>query len=222
MPAGSLARVRSLVVSDTFGQRVRVAPATTVEGPAGDWRMFALSPAADGLFVAPALVSALRGRDLEEVLLLRDEAANLAWAVERTVEGEHGRPVDRAQAAYAARPDDRAPPANGETFGYRLMTDVPEHWLPLVPQRAEPDDPATTLALGSLGTEALGRILHPLGLVLREEEVPRDGARVTRGYRMARWVDGSTFLWLGGASWSAAARARAACGFDAMSADPHM
>ena len=219
-PAGSLARVLSLVVSDTFGQRVRVAPATTVEGPGGDWRMFTLSPAADGLFVAPALVSALRGRDLEEVLLLRDEAANLAWAVERTVEGAHGRPVDRAQAAYAARPDDTAPRANGETFVYRLMTDVPEHWLPLVPQRAEPDDPATTLALGSLGTEPLGRILHPAGLVLREEEVPREGARVTRAYRMARWVDGSTCLWLGRRKQVGRGEGSSSLRFDAMSTDP--
>jgi hypothetical protein len=34
-------------------------------------------------------------------------------------------------------------------------------------------------------------------LTLREDEVPRDGARATRAYQLARWLDGSTLLWLG-------------------------
>ena len=34
-------------------------------------------------------------------------------------------------------------------------------------------------------------------LLLREDEVPREGARATRAYQLARWVDGTTFLWLG-------------------------
>jgi hypothetical protein len=35
-------------------------------------------------------------------------------------------------------------------------------------------------------------------VALREDEVPREeGARATRAYQLARWMDGSTFLWLG-------------------------
>jgi hypothetical protein len=34
-------------------------------------------------------------------------------------------------------------------------------------------------------------------VVIREEEVPREGRRVTRSYQLARWIDGTTFLWLG-------------------------
>jgi len=34
-------------------------------------------------------------------------------------------------------------------------------------------------------------------LRLREEEVPREGARATRAYQLARWIDGTTLLWLG-------------------------
>lgn len=34
-------------------------------------------------------------------------------------------------------------------------------------------------------------------LLLYEEEVPREGARVTRTYQYARWIDGSTHLWVG-------------------------
>ena len=47
--------------------------------------------------------------------------------------------------------------------------------------------------------EAQGRILNPdvnrLGIF--EEEVPREGVRVTRSYQATRWHDGSTHLWVG-------------------------
>ena len=47
---------------------------------------------------------------------------------------------------------------------------------------------------------ALGRILNPdpgRPLELHEEEVPREGVRVTRNYQYVRWFDGSTHLWIG-------------------------
>jgi len=43
-----------------------------------------------------------------------------------------------------------------------------------------------------------GRLLEPhRALTLYEEEVPREGARVTRAYQYTRWLDGSTYLWAG-------------------------
>ena len=43
-----------------------------------------------------------------------------------------------------------------------------------------------------------GRVLEPnRELLLFDEEVPREGARVTRTYQYARWIDGSTHLWIG-------------------------
>jgi hypothetical protein len=49
-----------------------------------------------------------------------------------------------------------------------------------------------------------GRILEPdrtpagaNPFRIHEEEVPRAGARVTREYQYARWIDGSTHLWVG-------------------------
>jgi hypothetical protein len=220
VPAGSLTRIVTLDVRDTFGRIVRVGPTSALEGPAGEWRMFGVSPAGpvaaaapppDVLLVAPALASSLEGRAIEEVLLLRDETANLAWAVERTVEGDNAMPVDRAGAAYERRPDPPPPPPASNTLAYRLRTDVREHWLPLMPQRLQPGDPSMTLHLGALplvrpdGTitpiRPLGRLLTAATpgaeVVVREEEVPREGARVTRAYQLARWIDGTTFLWLG-------------------------
>jgi hypothetical protein len=220
VPQGSLVRIVSLDVRDTFGRTLRVGPTSALEGALGGWRMFTLTrdgaaaqvPAGaygDALLVPPVLAAGLQGRDLEEVLLLRDETANLAWAVERRVEGQNGAPVDRAQAAYEAAGPAPPPPEPTGTLAYRLAGTVPEHWLPLLPERTKPDDPSLGLRLGALPRTLpdgsvqpippQGRLLQPLaggGLVLSEEEVPREGVRVTRAYQLARWVDGSTFLWL--------------------------
>jgi hypothetical protein len=33
-------------------------------------------------------------------------------------------------------------------------------------------------------------------LFIHDEEVPREGARITRSYQYARWTDGRTFVWM--------------------------
>jgi hypothetical protein len=209
-PIGTVVRISRLDVRDTFGRTVTIGPTA----PAGDWGMFGLSradgPPDGAVLLAPTLAASVQGRDLEDVLLLRDEAANLAWAVERTTEGEDGRPADRAQAAYEAVPL-KPPPAAAGTLPYRLRTDPPPHWFPLMPQRAQPTNPSMSFRLGAIprtqpGGPATplhprGRLLAPMvkdpSLTLREEEVPRAGARATRAYQLARWIDGTTLLWLG-------------------------
>jgi hypothetical protein len=215
VPVGALVEIDRLEVRDTFGRTLTIGP--TADSDASRWGMFGLS-AADGshrnaLLVAPALAASLQGRIVEEVLLLRDETANLAWAVERTVEGDDGLPADRAQGTYERHPPVGDPPGTEATERrtYRLRTDVPEHWLPLLPHRDHTGDPSMTFHLGALtrrnpdGTAQpvlpLGRLLQPstaeASVVIREEEVPREGRRVTRSYQLARWIDGTTFLWLG-------------------------
>ena len=104
---GSLVSVRSLVVRDTFGESILIEP--TEQAAAGrstaPWRMFRQSdaelaagagPAPGVLLLVPVIAGALEGDALEDVLLLRDEMANLAWAVERVVEGADGRPRNRS------------------------------------------------------------------------------------------------------------------------------
>ena len=123
-PAGSLVRIVALDVRDTFGRVVRVGPTTSTRAAECGLahvrdlarrrvrrRGAGINAPQDVLFVAPALASSLQGRAIEEVLLLRDEMANMAWAVERSVEGAHGLPMDRAAAEYARRPDPAPPSA---------------------------------------------------------------------------------------------------------------
>src|SRR4051812_12199122 len=51
----------------------------------------------------PALAPNLGGPPLEEVLFLRDEMANLAWAIERTVESAAGQPLNRFETDLEKR-----------------------------------------------------------------------------------------------------------------------
>jgi hypothetical protein len=94
---------------------------------------------------------------------------------------------------------------------YLLSSQVPPNWIPLLPvQIPNPAQPTTPgQALSRLKR---GAVLQPDGtkkvhvattdvllslsnLLLYDEEVPREGARITRQRRLARWTDGSTWLW---------------------------
>jgi hypothetical protein len=138
---GSLCQTHSLVITDTFGVRVLIKPNSESGVPHSLWRMFQLSftrgsgigvPVSNTFFLPPTLVKSLHGRPIEEVLFLRDEMANLAWAVERQVESPSGAALNRFEsylelqrrAPQAAVP---TPPPPGARR-YLLSTEVPDYW----------------------------------------------------------------------------------------------
>jgi hypothetical protein len=203
VPVGSLVRVDSVVVTDTFGERFLIEPASA---PAR-WGLYRPSRPDGGseavLVVLPTVVDTLHSRPLEETVLLRDEMANLVWGVESTVASAVGRPLDRlSEAARAATTP--APPVGSSELVYRLQSVVPEHWIPFVPVEHAPGVMHLRRSLqqrsGPGGTEAVlpqGQLLAQDGLEIPEEQVPRAGVSVTREWQSSRWVDGSTHVWLG-------------------------
>ncbi|MEP7309263.1 MAG: hypothetical protein ABJA98_27480 [Acidobacteriota bacterium] len=217
---GSLARVAALEVVDTFGQR-RTIPAAS-EGDAGRRsRLFRLStrgagPTSDALFVPPALGPSLESTAIEQVRFARDEVANIVWAIERAIESPVGRPLD-------LRRDQPAPPnpvgADGAAVQYQLMSTLPRNWLPLVPLDSI-SAPPVKLTLGAVLVEGVVQTPAPRGRIvssdvsLAAEEVPRDGLDVTRIYRYARWVDGSTRVWAARRRRPASGEASSALRFD--------
>ena len=213
LPVGSLCQIRALVVTNTFGERILIPHTTQVDGSSSPWQMFMLAQDSQRLFfLPPVLGPSLHSAPCEEVLFLRDEMANVAWGVERIVESAAGRPLDRYEAyqeAQQKKEQEGAAPAaggtDGETLTYRLGTTVPEYWIPLLPVQ---DGASIRLKRGvipEIEAGEVGRLLEPLGrilepgreLLLQDEEVPREGVRVTRAYQYARWIDGSTYLWIG-------------------------
>jgi hypothetical protein len=63
----------------------------------------------------------------------------------------------------------------------------------------------------------LGRLLAP-DVPLFEEEFIREGVRVERIYRLARWTDGSTHLWLARRKITGAVAGASGLQFDRVSA----
>ena len=164
-----------------------------------------LVPDANLFMLPPALMTTLESRPIEEVLFLRDEMANMAWGVEKVVESAIEQPLNRfEQQRYQEPPE---PNQSNETLKYKLATQVPDNWVPLLPVQSSS---GLRLKRGKVlkvdGSQQLvgakGRILNPdglaaNGLAICEEEIPREGVRVTRTYQLARWQDGSTHLWIG-------------------------
>ena len=133
--------------------------------------------------------------------------ANLAWGIERVIESPLERPLNRFEAHVARaqqREPAREPSAATGLLRYRISTGTPDYWIPLVPVRTPRGLRLKRGAvLDTTGAptivHARGRILSDSGeaLELYEEEVPREGVRVTRKHQYTRWTDGSTHLWIG-------------------------
>jgi hypothetical protein len=223
LPVGSVTRVDSLVVTDTFGVRSLVRPLNDPALPPAFFSMWQPSlrnpdlssgerVVANRFFLPPTLPRTLDSTPLEDVLFMRDEMANLAWAIERIVESPIEQPAQRYDLRESAPvPSDSI---NTDLPRYLLASEVPRNWIPLVPVHVpnplQPNTPGQVLSrlkraamLQANGTTTTvhseaGEILRSVAnLLLYDEEVPREGVRITRQRRLARWTDGSTWLWTG-------------------------
>jgi hypothetical protein len=217
-------RVESLVVTDTFGVRSLIRPIGDPALPQPFFSMWQMAqkgtssfsaapprPIPNRFFLPPTLSTSLDSPPLEDVLFMRDEMANLAWAIERTIESPIEQPAQRYEAPDAVPIDPPSHVINGTLPRYLLSSQVPPNWIPLLPiQIPNPAFPSTSgqilsrLKRGAVlqpdGTTkihaAKGDVLLSAGnLLFYDEEVPREGARITRQRRLARWTDGSTWLW---------------------------
>jgi hypothetical protein len=219
---GDVARIHTLRVSDTFGVTVDVRPSREATVPG--WTVFQHTPVDDAspladVFVLPATVRhALQGAPLEEVTMFRDEMANLVWGVERVVQGPSGEPVARGLIESRSLRQSIPGDLGDAKIVYRLMTPVPEHWVPFV------SVPVPGIPLDRFATELERRplvhfrrgeapqLIHPRGTLLRadlsldisddllriaEEEIPREGILLTRRFQLARTATGGSVLWIG-------------------------
>jgi len=208
LPIGSLTRVTSLVVSDTFGMRLSIESANRRQGKQGAPRfsLFALSepvstasgphPASDMLFLAPVAAQTLTSDPVEDVLLLRDEMANLAWAVERRYQGQRGLAVERQEIASINAPEP-PPPTIEVDLNYELGSSVPPYWFPLVPTQSQGAVLLTAQRMTNqpASVKPHGRFVVIGGEAIPDADVPREGTRLLREYAMTRWMNGSVFVW---------------------------
>lgn len=230
IPAGTLARIEGMAVTNNFGERFWIAAAGAgAEDNWHRWAMFQIAAPGDALadtslFIPPSAPYAIDGDALEEVELARDEVANMAWAIERTIPsvtgaGRAGKDEARETLLYqqllvaAGSPTALAYEA---AVTYRAMTTVPENWIPFVPthvpgsvreiqlQRSrmlriidgDPLPPEKVPPRTTLIRQGLD-LTPKQPYYLHEEEVPRAGTVVSQSFRRTRWTGGQAYVWLG-------------------------
>jgi hypothetical protein len=240
LPAGAIATVQGLAVTDVFEERLWI----TAAGAGDDedsrrWAMFGLDTigsqhvSADTSLYLPATVPKVsEGPALEEAMLVRDENANMVWAIEQTVplatgRGRRGSEVAAERTAYRRkfwpeiRPTDPLAPVSYET-----MSSVPDNWIPFVPVQVEGSNRTIQLRRGAMrGMD--GEPVRPQTSLLREglvanqgkylvheEEVPRTGTLLTTAYNRTRWRDGTVAVWLSAKRSSGRGEASSGLAFD--------
>jgi hypothetical protein len=214
MQIGSLSRVTTLVVADTFGVRTMIRPAeqTVVNPGETPWSMYKLSgnnARSDFIVMAPTLGVADDAPAIEEVLFLRDDMAAMAWAVQHSLQSDLDAAMD-AYEMYLQRIKTDPPPAppvataKGPKIYYTIETQVPDNWIPMVPVRS----PQGQLLLrrgtmeiptssGLQKLKARAEVLEPEHpFFLADRVVPMAGVQVDRYFRRTRASDGSTFVWM--------------------------
>jgi hypothetical protein len=214
-------------VTNVFGERTWIEPAGS--GPDDAWQRWSLfgvnvrddadAPADTSLLLAPTVPKIQEGDPIEEVMLVRDEMANMVWGVERTVplpsgEARRGAEAGRETLAYLRRLAGPPPAGRVADVRYELMSSVPEQWIPFVPVHVPGDTREIQLQRASLPRdvpglpEALAKVRPRTALlregidaglpyVVHEEEVPRAGAVVEQSFQRTRWRGGRTVVWLG-------------------------
>jgi hypothetical protein len=161
LPAGSVARVRGLAVTNVFGERFWIEAAGSGAGNAWQrWNMFTLDTAGNAgvpdtsLLLLPTVPKVQDGGPLEEIMLLRDEVADMVWGVERTVLMATGTSKPGSEAATETmayysmlladelrqNPALPGPVDYKANISYQVMASVPEYWIPFVPVHVAGDN----------------------------------------------------------------------------------
>ena len=185
---------RGLAVTDVFGERTWIERGR----PGADedwqrWAMFSLDVAdrrrGTGLFLPPTVPKVAEGPPLEDVLLIRDEMANMVWGIERT----SCRSPPATACAATRRPRDARAPAPARTrrsprrhrprrSPTRSMSTVPENWIPFIPVHVPGDNREIQLQRAAMPRILDGGPTPPA----RSGRAPRCSARAWTATRPTR------------------------------------
>jgi hypothetical protein len=210
MDVNTVCEIRGILVDDTFGRHTFIRAAG--RGPETAWQRFAMfhhteygdrPDAAGNLFyLPPAAGKTLESAAIERVNFLRDETANMVWAVEAIVPSQTGEGMSGYESS---RTTDAGKPREIENEKVRIAyvagTTVPQNWTPFIAVHA-PDSVSEI----RLQRARMAGAPPPRGRLLREakspyfiaeEEIPRAGVYVERSWQRTRWLQGRTLIWVG-------------------------
>jgi len=227
-PAASIVTVGGIALTTVFGERYWIEPAGAGADNAWQrWSMFTVNARGGGtnaadtsLVLLPTVPKIQEGEPLEELVLIRDEMANMVWAIERTIALPNGAPKRGVEAAretdaYLRRIAGTVattPASRVADVRYQVMSQVPEHWIPFVPVHVPGSVRETQLQRAALPRLIEGLPIQKVrprtslareGLdagepyFVHEEEVPRAGTILRQQFQRTRWRGGRAVVWLG-------------------------
>lgn len=205
---GHIRRVDSVTMVDSFGVSTTLDPVAASDS----WRLFCLSAddgvvAASLLFLPNVRAGVLEGEVIEEVALVRDEDANIVWAVEKYYfDDDAGVRRNRGDEASVGGSPPQDGAEEGDPSAYRLKSSVAAHWIPYIPRLVEGQGVGAAQVYlrrarsletaNSTKPQYRGTVLAESWRI-HEEEVPRTGLRVQRLRRLAQSGDGAIHVWTG-------------------------
>ena len=204
----TLCEIKGIVITDVFNQHILIRPAG--RGRENNWQRWAMfrhtsvdprNTDANFFYLAPSITKSLEGEPLEQVNYLRDEMANLVWAVESIVPSHSGKGVNGNEMALKDEQPEPFIPVGEAAIRYVLGTTVPDNWIPFAPVHLEGSDAEIRLQRARMpgAKGALGVLIkeNPAPYYINEEEIPRAGIIVQRSFQRTRWLNGKTYLWIG-------------------------
>lgn len=238
LPAGALINIGGMAVKNVFGENFWIT--ATGKGHDDDpnrWTMYSMDvagseqkPADLSFLVVPSVPKIQESNPIEEVQLVRDEIANMVWGIETRIPLPSGESVSGREAAqdlirYLKRilkpsdPDLTGTVEPAADLRYKVMSNVPENWIPFLSTHEEDSNRETRLQRGSMlrviEVDSQKKIhverVKPRTNLLREglnqsnkqsyfineEEVLRAGTSLTQSFQRTRWYSGQIYTWLG-------------------------
>jgi hypothetical protein len=221
VPVGSFTEITTLSIVDSFGKVTAIPPVSSGSmGNWDQWSYFSLDRIKTGvaakpdasLFLPQSIMKAQESELIEEVSFIRDEMANLVWAIETIVPAPFGRGVSGRE--YATKDI----PRQADTrLSYLKKTYLPGNWIPfmavsnaekkMVLRRGktldannQPMRPNTSLL--RVGINKDNTLLNDgsgkaMVYDIEESEVPREGIVVRKSFQRTRWTNGEVFTWAG-------------------------
>jgi len=206
LTVNTLCEINGVLVTDVFGQQIFVRGAG--QGAESNWQQWSMfrhttkdnaAANTNSFYLAPAITKSLEGDPVEQVNFLRDEMANMIWAVEKVVPSHAGKGISGDEMAM--NNDTSGASVVNAPIRYVLGTTVPDNWIPFIPVHIEGSNSEIRLQRARMpgAKGALGTILteKTAPYYIDEEIISRSGIQVSISAQRTRWYNGKTYLWFG-------------------------
>jgi len=223
LDVGTLAEVTELEVEDVFGDTTPIKRAGSYndEGWQG-WDMFNISTHQSTtkntktgyLFLPPTLGKIEESPPLEEVKFIRDQMANIVFSIESLIANGIGNTHSgfeeyRDKMNRVLENNEEVEEETSDIIKYKLSTVIPDNWIPWLPVHQNNQNRAIQFRIAEMvrsfksqlqnPIEPKSHILQSLGNNARinEEAISRASVKIQIFNKRARWIDGTTHVFLG-------------------------